>query len=267
MVFRPLADGHHRGALGRGRHARAGVPVGGRRRRGDRAARPGQRVRSAAGRGPGQAVLGGQRGRSGDGDEGGFGRAPAVAAQPVPRVRQVGGRARDPRRPRRPGHGRDHHRRLDRRVQRGGRAVPLSGRVLRGHRHERQLPDRPVLRRGLEPGPVLLRAAAVPARPGRPAPGPAAAAAGHRGHRRGCLGGRRLVLADGRGPGRQRASPTGWTTGARSGRTSGTPGGRCSPSTSASSRNGTFRRSGRSGASCSSRRGRRPCTPRPGWGS
>ena len=32
-----------------------------------------------------------------------------------------------------------------------------------------------------------------------------------------------------------RASPTGWTTGARSGRTSGPPGGRCYPSTSASS--------------------------------
>ncbi len=80
---------------------------------------------------------------------------------------------------------RHHGRRLDRRVQLGGDAVPVPGRVRRGHRDERQLPDRAVLRRGLEPGPVLLRAAAVPARPGRRAPGTAAQ--------------RRVILASGEG--------------------------------------------------------------------
>src|SRR5205823_8653561 len=65
------------------------------------------------------------------------------------------------------------------------------------------LPDRAILRRGLEPGPVLLRAAAVPARPGRRAPGPATAATGDPGVRGRRVGGRRLVLADGRGPRRQ----------------------------------------------------------------
>src|SRR6185437_551898 len=64
-------------------------------------------------------------------------------------------------------------------------------------------PDRAVLRRGLEPGPVLLRAAAVPARPGGRAPGPAAAAAGDPGVWGRRMGGHRLVLADGRGPGQQ----------------------------------------------------------------
>src|SRR6185437_13698366 len=44
---------------------------------------------------------------------------------------------------------------------------------------------------------------AVPARPGGRAPGPAAAAAGDPGVRGRRMGGHRLVLADGRGPGRQ----------------------------------------------------------------
>src|SRR5208337_926338 len=60
-----------------------------------------------------------------------------------------------------------------------------------------------VLRPSVEPGSVLLRAAAVPAGPGRPAARPAAAAERDprvRGRR---MGERRLVLADGRGAGRQ----------------------------------------------------------------
>jgi hypothetical protein len=92
--------------------------------------RPGRRVRAAARRGPGQAVLGGQRRRAGDGDQGGLAGAPAVAAQPVPRVRPAGGRAGHPRRSRRPGDGRDRRGRLDRGVQRGGHAVPVPRRLL-----------------------------------------------------------------------------------------------------------------------------------------
>ncbi len=106
-----------------------------------------------------------------------FGAAIGMSGR-VPRVRQVGGRAGHPRRPGRRVYGRGDHRRLDRGVQRGGGAVPVSGRVRRGRRDERQLPDRAVLRRSLEPGPVLRRAAAVPARPGGPAARPAPGAAG-----------------------------------------------------------------------------------------
>src|SRR4029077_3237402 len=65
------------------------------------------------------------------------------------------------------------------------------------------LPDRALLRRSLEPGPVLRRAAAVPARPGGPAARPAPPAPGRARGRRGCLGERRRVVADGGGPGGQ----------------------------------------------------------------
>ena len=87
----------HRRAVGHVRHAGAGLPVGGRRRRGNRAQRAGRRVRAVARRGPGQAVLGRQPGRPGHDGQGRPGGAPHVAAQPVPRVRPVGGGAGDPR--------------------------------------------------------------------------------------------------------------------------------------------------------------------------
>ena len=61
--------------------------------------------------------------------------------------------------------------------------------------------DRALLRRGVEPGPVLLGAAAVPAGPGRPAAGHAPRAVRRARVRGGRLGEHRRVLADGVGPG------------------------------------------------------------------
>ena len=106
----------------------AGLPDRRWGRRGDRAQRPARRLLAAARGGADQDLLLRQRRRAGDGREGGLAGAPDVAARPVPPVRRRRGRARHPRRPRRRGGADRRRRRLDRRLQRRGRAVPVSRR-------------------------------------------------------------------------------------------------------------------------------------------
>jgi len=222
-------------------------PSGGRRRRGDRAARPGQRVPGRCWpRGGSSSTRWTSVAGAGDGVEGlaRWSHRLWLLGQ-FPRVRPVGGSCRPSHaRPGRPGHRRDHQRRLDRRLQCGGGAVPVSRTCsARAIGMRRQLPDRAVLRRGLEPGPVLTprRLQFLPGLGGR------ANWTGLRQRqviprvRGGRMGGHRRVVADGRGPRRQRASPNrvdNW--GPQWGAPVGPPGARCSPSTSASSRRAEF---------------------------